>query len=207
MSRLQTAEWALGGVTLATALGVWWQVRQPLESSLTLYEVFPLLGLIAFGLMWTHVVMGAIRRYHRLSERSTAYRDVSMTIVLACIIAHPALVWLALARDGFGLPPLSQYAAFGGTAMLNAALFAGVVALTIFLAYELKRWFGERSWWPWIEWLQVPAMLLIIYHGLTLGGELAVSWYQAIWWLYAITLVAAGMYTIYDVNKQRGEAT
>lgn len=200
--RLKRTEWVLGGVTLATALVVWWQIRQP-QSGLDLYEFFPLLGLVAFGLMWTHFISGALAQYWRLESGSELYRRVSMLVVLACIVAHPVLLWIVLWRDDFGWPPISQYVAYGVNAMATAALFVGMVALTIFLAYELHRWFSEKRWWKYIEWLQLPAMLLIFYHALTLGGELDVIWYQALWWLYGVSLVAAVVYVYTNQRRKR----
>lgn len=203
--RLELVEWLLGGFTILTALAVWWYVRQPHVNELGVYGLFPLFGLVAFGLMWVHFVAGALRRYCGVRRPRSIFRTSSMYVVLVCIIMHPTLLWLGLWRDDFGLPPMSQYLAYGGTAGLNTALFVGMLALNVFLVYELKRWFDARRWWRYIEWLQLPAMLMIFFHGLTLGGELAVGWYLALWWLYGLTLLLASGYSIYNSRTDKEE--
>lgn len=198
--QFQLIEVTLGLFTLVTATIVWWQVRQP-PDGISLYELFPLFGLVAFGLMWTHFIAGALRRRWALEPSKSLYQKTSMLVVLACILAHPALLWVALWRGGFGPPPMSQYIAYGTSAVLAGALFIAMIALTIFLSYELVRWFSARSWWRYIEWLQMPAMVMIFGHGLILGGEVTVSWYGLLWWFYGVTLLLASAYSLYHDRR------
>ena len=184
-------EWALG--CLAVLLpSVAWLSRADL-SDLTLYDVFPPLGLVAFGLMWTHFVMGALRRYSgaNLSDKRL-FMPVSMGLVLALILLHPGLFWLALYMDGYGLPPQSYIEVYSTQL---GFLAMGTVALMIFLAYELKRFFGEKSWWKYIDYLQIVGMVAIFVHAIGLGNELTIDWFMIVWLLYGVTLVAAIIYT------------
>jgi hypothetical protein len=198
-------EWVLGALTVALAIAVWWQVRRPLDGDLLLYDVFPLFGLLAFGLMWTHFIVGAVKRFWNIKESPRLYHQVSSYTVLACILAHPLLLWIILWVDDFGLPPMSQYQAYGGTMALNAALFVAPIALGIFLLFELKRVFKTRDWWPYVEMLQLVAMVLIFVHALNLGGELAKDWYEIVWWMYGITLlISAGYSLCHDLSKKEG---
>jgi hypothetical protein len=85
-----------------------------------------------------------------------------------------------------------------------AAVLLGSLGLTIFLAFELKRWFGEKIWWRYVEWAQIVGMAAIFYHALQLGHELRLGWFMAVWWFYGLTLVGAIIYSaIY--KKREGE--
>jgi hypothetical protein len=194
-------EWIAASFVVVTALIVWNQVRLTGAANLTIYDIFPLFGIIAFGLMWTHFLFGAIRRYTRVERpKKHLYSTVSMGIVLAMILLHPGLLWFALWRDGFGLPP-GSYLTVYSTQLL--AVISGTIGLCIFLAYELKRLFGEKTWWRYVEYLQIVGMVAIFYHSLELGGEVDVVWFEVIWWLYFITFIVAICYT--SVSKFRGD--
>lgn len=194
-------EWLLAGFVVVSAVAVWLQSRE-LGENITIYDVFPPLGLTAFGLMWTHFVMGALRRYSEAPKRARdVYMTVSMGIVLALIILHPGLLWLGLYLDGFGLPPISYLTAYQSQLL---AVLLGSLGLTIFLAFELKRWFGRKKWWRFIEWAQIIGMTAIFFHALQLGNELRTDWYALVWWLYGITLLIAIIYTVI-YNRRKGQ--
>ena len=57
-----TIEWTIG-IVVVMLPSLAWVSQQTTGSGITLYDIFPPLGLVAFGLMWTHFVMGALRRY------------------------------------------------------------------------------------------------------------------------------------------------
>lgn len=194
-------EWLLATFVVTAAVAVWAGNRQP-ENGLTIYDVFPPLGLVAFGLMWTHFVMGALRRYSGAVKRARdTYMTVSMGVVLALIILHPGLLWLGLYLDGLGLPPISYLTVYQSQLL---AVLLGTLGLTIFLAFELKRWFGRKSWWRFVEWAQIVGMTAIFFHAIELGGELREDWFAVVWWLYGISLLVAIIYTaIY--NRRRGQ--
>lgn len=185
-------EWLVGGIVSTLALLIWIDERNVGKDALGVYELFPVLGLLAFGLMWSHYALGSLRRLLG-REKSThdSYWIVSSGVVLALIILHPFLLNYGLVRDGAGLPPGSYQTVYGGDAIY---LLLGTTALFIFLSYELHRWFRARSWWRYIEWAQIVGMILIFIHGTNLGGETEESWYQFVWWLLGVTLVISWVY-------------
>ncbi len=194
-------QWLLGSFVVVSSLLAWLDTRGPVDS-LSIYDIFPPLGLIAFGLMWTHFVLGAVRRYAGYAKPAgDAYMSISMGLVLALIILHPGLLWLGLYRDGFGLPPGSYLMAYESQLL---AVLLGSIGLTIFLAFELKRWFGQKAWWRYVEWAQIAGMAAIFVHAIQLGGELRQDWYTFVWWLYGVTLVVAIMYTAIHHTKRKG---
>ena len=189
--KLQLSAWLLGGLTVFLALFVWW----PATENLTVYSLFPIFGLIAFGLMWTHYITGALRRYFAVpSETIKRYFQITSYIVLFSILVHPFLLDFQLFLDGNGLPPFSRNAIYT-EGIQQFAIFLGTVSLVFFLLYELHRFFKDRSWWKYIEYANIAAMFLILYHGFTLGGNLREPWFQVVWAFYAVSLLVAVIYT------------
>lgn len=195
-------QWLMMASVLIVSTVAWWQVRSPFDD-LTIYEVFPLFGAVGFGVMWTHFVSGSMRRFWSLDEKSVLYRDVSMGIVLTCILAHPIIVWAALYFDGGGFPPQSHLNAYGGSTALDLALVLGFLGLVVFILFEMRNTIKNKKIWHMIGHLQVPAMLGIFYHGLTLGGEMSLAWFRALWWFYGLTFVASCVYNYYK-DYRRG---
>lgn len=197
VKRFQLMEWARGLFVVATAVTVWLQVRG--FESLSIYDVFPLFGLLAFGLMWTHYVNGAFRRMWKVKKpEKDAYWAVSTGMVLALIILHPLLLNYGLVRDGLGLPPASYTAAYPGKAVF---LLLGTLSLLVFLAFELRRWYKNASWWKYVDYAQLAGMVAIFVHALVLGRELSVTWYLVLWWLYGISFIAAVVYSRWHDSK------
>lgn len=203
--KLHAIEWVLGAVVTTVAVLVWAGSRQVGAQQLSIYDIFPVFGLVAFGLMWTHYVSGAIRRLMNIERpRKSMYWSISSGLVLAAIILHPLLFNFGLVQDGIGLPPKSYFEVYP---VLGWYVILGTAALLIFLSFELKRWWGKKSWWKWVERAQILAMTAIFIHSLVLGRELASGWFMILWWLYGVTLVAAWVYNYYyDKKMKEGEA-
>ena len=190
---MQIGSWVLGGAVVVLAFTVWIQQRFG-GVSLTVYDFFPLLGLTAFSLMWTHYIVGSIRRLTEVDKKvNQLYTKVTSYVVLILILLHPALLIMKLKFDGFGLPPGSYATRYSGGGM-KFAILLGTVSLFIFLTFELKQQLQGKKIWKFIEYGQIIAMFLILYHGLTLGRELSVDWFKSVWYVYALLLVASVAY-------------
>lgn len=197
---------AAGLALLSTAAGfmVWLPSTGDGMSS---YVLFPLFGLVAFGLMWGHYVVGALRRGLGVAPiELMRYWSLTSYVVLFCILAHPFLLEFQLYLDGQGLPPSSLFETYVRP-IDRIALLAGFVALLSFLAFELYRFFQQRPWWKYVEWLNIVAMCLILWHGFVLGTELRTPWFQALWLGYAISFVASVAYTGYHNRRNNHAAT
>ena len=197
------ASWSLSILSVIFAFAVW----APRRGGLDAYDLFPLFGLLAFGLMWSHYVSGALRVWKRLpSETLRRHFQITSVFVLFLLLAHPFLIELQLYLDGFGLP-LSSLPQLYPSVVDRAALLAGVTALTCFLAYELHRFYSDRSWWRYVEWANIGAMVLILWHGFTLGGELQSPWFQIVWFSYGVTFALSVGYTEYHKRRYIHGAT
>lgn len=194
--RLNMGAWALSFVVSLLAITVWEQSTKP---PLTIYKLFPIFGLLAFSLMWSHYIVSVIRQYLKIDKSVVLlYFNVTSWIVLIAIALHPSLLIYQLYRDGLGLPPGSYEMVYGWVTLL------GTGSWFVFIAYEFRRKFGQKKWWKYIEYLGDLAMLTIFYHGLHLGTQLHIEWFRWIWYFYGVTLVGALSY-IYAKKLQIGQ--
>lgn len=200
--KLKFVSWLLVVFVVVLAVVVWAGERLG-GGKLTTYDVFPLLGLCAFSIMWTHYIAGSVRRHLKVEiKENKTYLKITSQIVLALILLHPGLLIIQLNKDGFGLPPNSYIEVYSGAGMKLALLF-GTISLIIFLTYELRKMFYKKTWWRFVNWAQILAMFLIFYHGLTLGRELSVEWFKIVWYFYGLSLVAAIFYNSWYDKRVR----
>lgn len=196
---MQNAAWGLSVLTISLAVLVWGQSFRWNFERLSLYGLFPLLGLVAFSLMWGHYIMSAVRQYLKLDKAVLAkYFTLTSAVVLVAILLHPGLLIYQLWRDGFGLPPgsyLNNYVA----PSLAWATILGWIALIIFLLYEFRRRFSDRPWWKYALYANDLAIIAIFIHGLRLGRHLQAGWFRGMWFFYGMTLLIALIY----INRLR----
>ena len=194
-AQFRVALWCTGFLVVVLAVYVWYSSRVAGATTLTGYSFFPVLGLSAFSLMWTHYVGGALRDYLGLEKAAfRQYFRVTSWFVLILILLHPGIFWFLLFRDGFGLPPVSYWTVYTDTTA-RIALLLGTLSLGAFLAFELHRTFSTARWWRYVEYANIAAMFAIFYHALTLGGELNVPWFRTVWYVYGLTLALAISYS------------
>lgn len=189
---LQKLAWGLSVLMLVLTLVAWGSMYEWQFSGMTTYQLFPLFGLLAFGLMWTHYIMDAIRKYQGLSKDTLRdYFDTTSAAVLVFILAHPGLLVWQLWRDGHGLPPES-YKAYVGSALYGFVVL-GVIALITFVAYEFRNFFKKPAWKQGLQYASDVAMVLIVVHGFRLGSVIA-GWFTFVWIGYAVTFTLALVY-------------
>jgi len=181
------APWALTGIVSFLAIWVWGQSFDWQFSEITVYQWFPVLGLLAFSIMWSHYVVGSVQHSFLKGIPLAPYFRYTSYAVLVAILLHPGLLIYQRFRDGFGLPPHS-YETYVAPSMAWLTLL-GSVSLLVFLAFELHRWYGQKPWWRYVLMAGDVAMLAIFYHGLRLGHQLQVDWYRIVWIFYGIVLV------------------
>lgn len=184
----QAAAWSLSAAVSLAALITWGHDYQWRILPINNYLLFPLLGLLAFSLMWAHYIASVLRQAWGL-ERSVLrqYFETTSLVVLVLLCMHPSLLIYQRFRDGYGLPP-GSYESYVAPGMAWITLL-GTASLIIFVAYEFRRIYGGKSWWRFVAAAGDVAMLAIVYHGLRLGSQLQTGWYRYLWWFYAITLV------------------
>jgi hypothetical protein len=202
---ISTVAWTTAILVSILAVIVWGESYNWSFAHFDAYTLFPLLGLLAFSIMWSHYTVGSLRRYLQLpSERLQNYFESTSFVVLALLLLHPGLLILQRFIDGFGFPP-GSYLSYVGPGLGWVAIL-GTVSLLAFLLFELRRFYSNRSWWKYILLLNDAAMLAVFYHGLRLGGQLQISWYRAVWYFYGISLIGVILYGHLDKQDKQDKA-
>ncbi len=185
---MQVTAWGTSAVVVTLAVLAWGQSYNWHVSGV--YRLFPIFGLLAFSLMWSHYVASALRQYFKIEPKVlSSYFEKTSMVVLASILIHPALIEWQLWRDGAGLPPGSAKAFVGASAYW--AVWLGIIAWTCFISYEFRRVFGKKWWWPVVQYASDVAMVLIFIHALRLGDALKLGWFRGVWFFYGATYVVA----------------
>jgi len=180
--------WTLTSIVGLLAIYVWGQSFGWNTQAINAYQFFPVLGLLAYSIMWSHYMVGSVKHSLLKNVQLDDYFRYTGYVVLAAIVLHPGILIYQLFHDGFGLPP-GSYAHFVAPGMSWIALL-GTASLFAFLAFELHRWYSQKSWWKYVIAAGDVAMLAIFYHGLRLGSQLQGGWYRVVWFFYGTTLLA-----------------
>lgn len=192
--QLPIIAWTLGVVVTALSIGIWGSFWEWDVASLDAYGWFPLFGLLAFSLMWTHYIIVALCVYANDAPKVRSYSTITGWIVFFSLLAHPGLLAVGLYQDGLGLPPLSYQQIVGPT--LYGFVVLGILAWLTFILYEIKRKFGQRPWWRYVLGANAIAMLAIVVHGWQLGTHIQTTWFRSVWIIYSVGLVIAFVYLI-----------
>ena len=197
---LRIIAWGLSALVSVLAIYVWGHSFAWHFSRLGAYRLFPLLGLLAFSLMWVHFVMGLLKSLFNPAADLKKYYRYTSRAVLFLILLHPGLLLYQLWRDGYGLPPGSYK--FYVSASMTSFVLLGMAALFAFLLYECKPWFEKQKFWPWAEQINNLAMLMIVVHSLKLGQNVQRGWYHDVWLFYAVVLFICLGYSYYTKFSQ-----
>ena len=157
-------------------------------SRLNLYLLFPLLGMLAFSIMWTQVVVGTFR--DKFSDVGEFFSKTGVAVFLLFFF-HPVLAAVAQFKSA-GLLPLQSLFDLVGPAQ-RKFLILGMVAFTIFVLYEvvlrvaaLKRVHRLNKFF---EVASEFGVILVFIHSINLGSHLQVGLLKYVWWFYGITAI------------------
>ena len=189
---LNAFAWSLTATASMLVVYVWgasfgWELR-----AVNAYQFFPVLGLLAFSIMWAHYMVGALKRLTGRFDGMENYTRYTGYVVLVALVLHPGILVYQRFHDGFGLPP-GSYESFVAPSMAWLTLL-GTASFFIFLAYELRRWYAGKKWWKYVVAAGDLAMLASFYHGLRLGSQLQGGWFHALWLFYGATLSMSIVY-------------
>jgi len=181
--------WALTAAVSILAVYTWGHSFGWDSHALNAYQFFPILGLVAYSIMWSHYMIGTAEQTLLKGVPLTDYFRYTGYTVLAAIVLHPGILVYQLFHDGYGLPP-GSYMHYVAPRLAWVTLL-GTASLFAFLAFELHRWYAQKPWWKYVSSASDVAMLAIFYHGLQLGSQLQGGWYLVVWWFYGLTLIGA----------------
>lgn len=206
-NKIVVIAWAITATTVLLAFTAWGQSQRWHLIGLSTYRIFPLLGLVAFSLLWSQYMMIAFQKYWQIKPTVLkSYFHVWGWLALVAILMHPSLLVWQLWRDGFGLPPESYIRHFVPPGMGWIAIL-GTISFGIFLTYELHRWLGRYSWWRYVSYASDVALVTIFYHGLRLGDQLQGGWFRVVWLVYGVCLIMVLAYLRFAWVWQKTKTT
>lgn len=199
--------WILASVVLGAGFTTWFENMSFTLNIVSLYQIFPILGIWAWSIMWTHFIIGEIRRLNPKLPKHMPYHRVSSAAVLALIVLHPIILAIEQFRQGKGFPPFS-YFTYAGEASIWLILL-GIVGLICFLFYEVMIRFEKNKkvkkvWWL-VNITQTIAMVSIFTHGLELGGDLHGGWFRTYWVWLGLLLIPCLLHTHWTDLKKLGD--
>jgi hypothetical protein len=156
-------------------------------------QIFPLLGLVAFSIMWWHFLLGFAGDVDPKYEKPKSLKGISSIFVFFLIILHPLLLFLQSNALGIDFKAFVE-SYVGDTNFLFVSY--GTVAFFIFLAYDLAKRLKDKPLfknnWALIDAIDDVAFLAVFAHSMMLGQHTAGGWFRYYW----ITLGATGAFFI-----------
>lgn len=191
--RSQYLPWLLCVAVIAVPFFGWLELYQ-WQPVFNVRSIFPLLGLWAWSVMWTHYVLGALRiRYPEKLTKDTVYGRVSAWLVLILLLLHPGLLGYNQYQQ-LGLIGIDGFYAYVGVSS-EVFITYGSIALLMFLGFEIfmriKRYTHIDKYWGLVSVSQMIAMSLIFVHGLGVGHILQIPWLRGYWVLLGLLLIPA----------------
>jgi hypothetical protein len=154
-------------------------------------NLFPIFGLLAFGLLWLHVVGAAFEPWLKKYINFNNFIESTSTLILINMILHPLLV-LYLADWNIGLILSSWYVRLG------------LVGLGLLLTYDVGRWLNNHDFfikhWNKILFISTLGFLLIFIHSIKVGSDLQSGTLRVVWIFYGVTAFLA---TIWNYGIKR----
>lgn len=168
--------------------------------------IFPLIGLIAFTLIWSQIMFGAFMKLlTNYFPNIFKFHIIQGITALLFAILHPSLRVISLPTQhmidyfkfkiDFVDPTLVSFVYIGEAALLLliCGVFAGL----------LRNWPPVQRYWHWVHLINYLVFLLGWYHSWNLGGDINSSpLLQNLWIFFLITFIIAFSYRrIYIPSK------
>jgi len=186
-----------GVAFLAVLYPVWvWYtgVRLTFDAAVIL-DIFPVLGLLAFALMWLHIVGGALRPWLEQYIDFSRFVTSSSVLVLILLILHPLLLLIGLGPSNWGKFFSSTPALF---------IWLAVVGWVVLVGYDVVKRFKHRDFfvhhWEVVKFVSTLGFFLVLFHSLGLGRDLQTGLLRTVWIFYGISAALAASYT-YGIKR------
>lgn len=186
---------ALAYLALLYPLYVWYgRVDLVFDEALPL-NLFPAFGLMAFVIMWLHVVGGALQGWLEKYFNFEKFATNSSIIVLLLLILHPLLLFI-----GIGFDRLGDIFFYGRPIYI----WLGIVAWFVLVGYDVVKRFKKRDFfvkhWNTVKLISTLGFFLTLFHSLGLGSDLQAGPLRYVWIFYGATAAIAAIYT-YGIKR------
>lgn len=183
----------------------WYQGVNLVFSKIVLLDIFPALGLLAFSMMWLHIVGGALRPWIEKQIDFDSFVLWSSVVTLLAIVLHPILLLVALYLSGGGrvldyVRPGQEY-----------LIYIAVVALVVFVTYDILKLNKHRKriakHWTAIKFVSTLGFFLVLIHSLGVGRDLQTGNLRTLWYFYGVTasLATVKNYIINPYGKKKNK--
>lgn len=163
-----------------------------LDFNLLLFNLFPMLGMAAFTLLWLHVLSGAFEPWLKKHFDFDRFVHNTSILIFIFIILHPLLLLIGL---DFNFNELFLY----GAKHIWFAIIAWILLITYDIGKVLQKYnFFTRNWKN-ILLISTIGFLLTFFHSIGLGSDLQSGTLRIIWIIYGITGIAAAIY-VYGIK-------
>lgn len=156
--------------------------------------IFPVIGLYAFTLVWSQIVLGAAMNFWRsIFKHIETFHRAEGAFALLFALTHPTLIAV-----GYGLQVYfaRTYVAPENLIYLYLGYFQLILmCCTVGTALLMKtKWFKRK--WHYIHYLNYIVFISVWVHSWFLGSDVRFSnlWY--LWISFAVTVVIATLYRI-----------
>ena len=202
-------KWMVFTTLLLLPLLSWLSIYK-FQPQLALRSIFPLLGVWAWLIMWTHYIFWWAEKRNKALRASERYDKISMWLVLVLILLHPGLLAWEQYRL-FGTLPPESFNTYVATD-LQVFVSMGSLALLLFLAYEIVHRLRSSDWLKrhrgWASASQAVAMTLIFIHGLMIGETVLYGWMLGVWVLLGTALAPLMVLAVYEsFSMQKSDIT
>lgn len=163
----------------------------------TLLTIFPFLGIVAFVLLWTHIMLGVFESQLKKVFKNfdfEAYVRWTALIILICIILHPLFLLVGI---GFDLETLFSYG--------QTYISLGIIGWLLLITYDISKLLQRKydffvRQWPKILFISTIGIILIFFHSINLGTHLQSGLLRIIWIFFGVTAIAGAVW-IYGIRR------
>jgi len=156
-------------------------------NSTIVFNLFPLFGLVAFTLLWLHVISGVFEQWLRKYIEFDFYMELISKLIFFTIILHPLLL---LINAGFKFGPIFLYGKY--------YIWLGIIGWLFLITYDIGKALKNQDFfvrnWNKIRLISTVGFLLIFFHSLGVGDDLQVGALRVVWIFYGTTGILATIY-------------
>lgn len=167
-------------------------------------RLFPLVGLYAFTLVWSQVVLGSgMNLWRKVYPKIEGYHRKQGVFTLLFAITHPTLLLIGVGPTAYFTrtyvaPELMLFVWFG-----YVQLF--LLILTALAALLRKKIAWLRARWRVIHVLNYLVFILVWFHSWFLGSDVQPTNLKYLWWFFGATAIVTTCYRIADVRRRKSQ--
>jgi len=162
-----------------------------------LSNIFPLLGILAFTLLWLHSISGVFESWLRKYFDFDWFIYTTSMLIFISFVLHP---FLLLIYSDFSFTRAFSYADM-------RYIWLGVIGFLLLITYDIGKFLKNHDFfvrnWDKILVISTIGFLLTFFHSLVIGSDLQSGTLRIVWIFYGITAILSTIYT-YGIKKFLG---